>query len=82
MKNLIRSIATAARRCVHGLVRERNPWEMGTVNGRVARRNVNTGECQFILWHAVEQGHTTDYWVRFGSGHDKFFIPNTSHEAR
>lgn len=51
-------------------------WEYGTLNERVARRHRKTGECQFVLWEAGEQGHKEDYWHCFGAGHDVYFIPN------
>jgi hypothetical protein len=44
-------------------------WEYGTAGAmagqatcRTHRRNKLTGEVQFILWDAGEQGHTKDYW--------------------
>lgn len=44
-------------------------WEYGiagtsveSVNTRTKRKNKLTGEVQFILWEAGEQGHKKDYW--------------------
>jgi hypothetical protein len=71
------------RRFVQALsTRSVSPWEYGAVNGRPARRHILTGECQFVLWKAGKQGHTEDYWHRFGAGHEKHFRLNAIGEAR
>jgi hypothetical protein len=68
------------RRFVQALsTRSVSPWEHGAVNGRPARRHILTGECQFVLWKAGKQGHTEDYWHRFGAGHEKHFRLNVEH---
>lgn len=38
-----------------------------------ARRNNFTGEVQFILWRAGEQGHEKDYWHQFDKYWWRFF---------
>lgn len=59
------------------------PWEMGTVTlsygTRVARRHRVTGEVQFVLWNAGEQGHKEDYWHRFCCGQALNFRADTTH---
>jgi len=40
-------------------------WEMGTCNGRPARRHRANGNVQFVLWKAGEQGHEADFWHDF-----------------
>jgi hypothetical protein len=55
-----------------------DPWEMGKVNATVARRNRLTGEVQFVLWKADEQGHEKDYWHKFGPGWDMHFKPDAN----
>lgn len=42
-------------------------WEHGRCRDRPARRDRITGEVQFVLWKAGEQGHQQDYWHRFDS---------------
>lgn len=66
------------RRLVQALLRRSDStlWEHGTVNGKTARRHQITGECQFVLWEAGEQGYAEDYWHRFGDGHEKHFRLN------
>jgi hypothetical protein len=45
----------------------------GTLNGRVARKHINNGNVQFVLWKKGDQkhidgiGHTEDKWVNFDS---------------
>ena len=39
-----------------------------------ARKNIRTGDCEFILWHKGENGHKEDCWHKFGEGHSKNFI--------
>ena len=51
------------------------PWQTGKFHDNNARRNVFTGEVQFVLWKAGEQGHTKDYYHRVGNGWEKEFIP-------
>jgi len=40
-------------------------YEYGTCKDFVARRHRRSGEVQFVLWKAGEQGHKEDYWHRF-----------------
>jgi hypothetical protein len=61
----------------------REPYEYGYVciitelrTGQRARRHRYTGEVQFVLWHAGEQCHTTDYWYPMGDGWANYFIPD------
>jgi hypothetical protein len=54
----------------------RQEWEAGTLRGSPARRHRKTGECQFVLWQAGEQGHTADHWIRFDSSWWSQFLPN------
>jgi hypothetical protein len=61
------------------LTRERHirpTYECGRIGALRSRRHRYTGEVQFILWHAGEQGHTTDYWHRMGDGWANYFIPD------
>jgi hypothetical protein len=37
-----------------------------------------TGEVQFVLWKADEQGHEKDYWHKFGPGWDMHFKPDAN----
>jgi hypothetical protein len=49
-------------------------WEYGTLEtGTKARRHKATGEIQFVLWKAGEQGHVEDFYYQAGYGHQ--FIP-------
>ncbi len=58
---------------------KRNPlYEYGHVGDTPARRNRMTGEVQFVLWKAGEQGHQQDYWHKFGDGWEKRFAPDLS----
>ena len=78
MKSKCKASARRVRRLVHALLRrpDSSLWEHGTVNGQAARRHKITGGCQFVLRKAGEQGHTEDYWHRFGDGHEKHFRMN------
>jgi hypothetical protein len=49
------------------LFRRKPLYEYGTVNGKHARKNRKTGEVQFVMWKAGEQGHMQDYWINFNS---------------
>lgn len=51
-------------------------YEYGTCKNRIARRNLSTGDVQFVLWKAGEQGHKVDFWISFGFGHSYDFIPD------
>lgn len=51
-------------------------YEYGICGGKKARRSRLTGEVQFVLWKAGEQGHTKDYWHKFGDGWEKDFKPS------
>ena len=57
-------------------LRGKTLYEYGTCGDGPARRNRLTGEVQFVLWKAGEQGHTEDYWHKFGAGWEKQFKPN------
>lgn len=43
-------------------------YEYGQCHERRARRNRLTGDVEFVLWKAGEQGHTEDYWHKVGDG--------------
>ena len=48
----------------------RNPlYEYGTCRVHPARRNRKSGEVQFVLWEAGEQGHEVDFWHRMDPSH-------------
>lgn len=49
-------------------------YEYGFVGDTPARRNRKTGEVQFVLWKAGEQGHKEDFWHKFGNGWEKQFV--------
>lgn len=34
-----------------------------------ARRNINTGAVEFVLWNKGEQGHSEDFWHEFDKSH-------------
>lgn len=52
-------------------------YEYGTCDGRKARRHKRTGDVQFILWKAGEQGHKKDFWISFGYGWaERFTLDN------
>ena len=44
---------------------EPKQYEYGQIKGQVSRRHIKTGEVQFILWKAGEQGHDDDHWHRY-----------------
>ena len=52
-------------------------YEYGYVKQTRARRNRFTGEVQFVLWKAGEQGHNEDYWHKFDSSWWPLFIRDT-----
>jgi hypothetical protein len=54
----------------------RQEWDSGKLCGSPARRHRKTGECQFVLWQAGEQGHAEDFWIRFDSSWWSQFLPN------
>lgn len=39
-----------------------------------ARKNNITGDVEFVLWKAGEQGHKEDYWHKMGDGWSKLFV--------
>lgn len=39
-----------------------------------ARLDNKTGEVQFILWKAGEQGHEKDFWHNMGDGWENHFV--------
>ena len=49
----------------------------GTISGSDGKYRVNTKtkELEFILWETGEQGHTSPYWHRTGSGWINSFTP-------
>ena len=47
------------------VVRRYGLYEYGVCNRLRARRNRITGEVQFVLWKAGEQGHKDDWWINF-----------------
>ena len=51
------------------LNRQAGEWEYGTAGlpPYRARRHRKTGDVQFVLWEAGQQGHTEDYWINFSS---------------
>lgn len=40
------------------------------------RINKKTGDLEFVLWKAGEQGHKEDFWHRMGSGWINYFVPH------
>lgn len=49
-------------------------FEYGRIgNGLRARRNRFTGEVQFLLWKAGEQGHDSDFYQCVGAGWEQSF---------
>lgn len=50
---------------IRSLFKRRGPWEYGICREVPSRRHRKTGEVQFVLWKAGEQGHETDYWHPF-----------------
>lgn len=52
-------------------------WEYGICHDRIARRHKTTGDVQFVLWKAGEQGHIEDYWVNFGHGWGDLFVKDS-----
>lgn len=50
-------------------------WEYGTCRAGRARRHRRTGEVQFILWKAGEQGHAEDYWYAMDRQWWPLFVP-------
>lgn len=51
-------------------------YEYGTVRETKARRDRRTGEVQFVLWKAGEQGHEADYWHKFDDSWWPLFVPD------
>ena len=42
----------------------------------VSRKNNITGDVEFVLWKAGEQGHKKDYWHKMGLGWSDWFVSN------
>lgn len=59
-----------------GLPTPPNPWEYGILNDIKARRNKYTGEVQFRLWRAGEQGHKEDFYIVSCKSLFSVFKPN------
>lgn len=55
-------------------------YTYGFVLSTPARKNNKTGEVQFVLWKAGEQGHKEDYWIRFDSSWWSQFKPEINDE--
>ena len=55
-------------------------YTYGFVNNTPARKNNKTGEVQFVIWRAGEQGHKEDYWIRFDSSWWSQFKPEINDE--
>lgn len=60
-------------------------WIYGTLQrpelklpSRPCRKDPKTGEVQFILWWAGQQGHTEHYWIATDPYWWKYFVPNPS----
>lgn len=61
-------------------------WEYGKVPAMEghhhetdpARRHRKTGEVQFILWEAGEQGHIEPYWHPMNSYWWPYFVPDST----
>jgi hypothetical protein len=53
--------------------KKRDKWEDGLAGDplRPARRHKQSGEVQFVLWPAGEQGHSEDKWIAF----DRYWWP-------
>lgn len=51
-------------------------YEYGVLYGGRARRVVRTGEVQFVLWKAGEQGHLVDFFCRADQSHWPNFEPD------
>lgn len=50
-----------------------NHYEYGTCHGAPARRRIRTGQVEFILWEAGQNGHKYDAWYEMNNWHwDKF----------
>jgi len=49
-------------------------WTYGICNGRHARRNTISGNVQFVLWSAGEQGHMVEYWHPMDSSWSGSFV--------
>jgi len=50
-------------------------YEYGEIRGKVSRRNIKTGEVQFILWREGEHKHKAHYWHRYDPTHWVNFKP-------
>lgn len=48
----------------------------GTIPGESGKYRLNkkTGDVEFELWAAGEQGHKAPYWHRMGSGWSSLFV--------
>jgi cysteinyl-tRNA synthetase len=55
-------------------------YTFGSIGDTPARKNNKTGEVQFVLWKAGEQGHKEDYWIRFDSSWWSQFKPEINDE--
>ena len=50
---------------IAGVMRRYDLYEYGVCNRLRARRNRITGDVQFVLWKAGQQGHKKDLWINF-----------------
>lgn len=57
-------------------------YEYGSCSNRPARRNRITGDVEFVLWNAGQHEHVTDFWHRFGDGHELTFKPAQEQEGK
>ena len=57
-------------------LRDKKKYTYGTIKDRtgVVRLNHKTGDIEFVLWKAGEQGHKFDCWHRMGDGWKQGFI--------
>lgn len=56
---------------------EKRKREYGTCKSKHARRNKKSGNVQFVLWKAGEQGHNNEWWCDFDSSWWVGFEPYT-----
>lgn len=49
-------------------------------NSRFRARKTKSGDIEFVMWKAGEQGHTEDYWLKIDDRFKKTFIRNDKYE--
>ena len=70
----MKSLARLVNAIIKKVMPSNGEWEHGTIsNGSKARRHTKTGEVQFLLWKAGEQGHKDGFWHKVGSGWEETF---------